>query len=652
MLFTRTARRALPSAQLALVAGVLLTCTALAATPAAAQDAAALKRLALEELMDVDVTSVSRRSEPLSQAAAAIDVITADQIRRSGATSLPEVLRLATGLAVARVDGTTWAISARGFTGTASNKLLVLIDGRSVYTPLFSGVFWDVQDTLLADVDRIEVIRGPGATLWGANAVNGVINIITRPASRTQGGRIEIASGNQERGLAAIRYGDELGTSAHYRAYTKFNYEDAQQLQSGASAGDPLRRVQFGGRIDWRVSPRTQVAIIGDGTVGSMGRAGRPATDVHGGNILARMRHETAGGADLQLQAYYDRTFRSSPGSFQEDRGTWDLDLQYRARAGARHSLLAGGGYRLSRDTTAVPPSGGAPAPAVVFVPASRHSPLVALFAQDELTIVPERVTLTVGARAEHNDFSGFEFQPTVRARWMPRPRTVLWGAVSRAVRTPTRLDADVRSVLPTGEIVAIGGGDAFVAESVVAYEAGYRVHLLSSLSVDIAAYHNEYDRLRSQEPGPPLVLANGLRGRTNGLETQVTVRPTGWMRWQGSWTLFDKHLELRPGSADPTGGSAEGNDPGQQFGLRSSFNLPHRTEVEGFLRHVGELPAPTVPAYTELNLRASWGVTDDFELAVVGANLLHESHAEFGTPGPLRAEIERSVYVRARVIF
>ena len=620
---------------------------------AAAQDAAALKRLTLEDLVDLDVTSVSRRSEPVSEAAAAIDVITGDEIRRSGITTLAGVLRLATGLSVARVDGTTWAISARGFTGTAANKLLVLIDGRSVYTPLFSGVFWDVQDTFLADVDRIEIIRGPGATLWGANAVNGVINVITRPASRTQGGRVELATGNQERGFAAVRYGDELGKSAHYRAYAKANYEDAQLTESGASAGDPLRRLQLGGRIDWSLSKKTHVALIGDGNVGGMGRVDQPTTDVHGGNFLARVNHQTASGADLQVQGYYDRTFRSIPGFFEEQRGTWDLDFQYRRKLQGRHMLLAGGGYRLTRDRTSVPPpSGGTTRSAVVFVPASRQSPLYAAFVQDEFAVVPETLSLTVGARAEHNDFSGFEFQPTIRARWIPRPRTVAWGAVSRAVRTPARLDVDVRSVLPDGTVALVGGGDAFTAESVVAYEAGYRVQPVPSLSIDIAAYHNEYDRLRSQEPGPPIVLANGLRGRSNGLETQVTLHPVSWMRWQGAWTLFDKHLELRPGSADPTGGIAEGNDPRNQLSLRSTFNLPHRTEFEAFLRGVGALPAPVVPAYTELDVRAAWSVTDDLELAVVGRNLLHPSHPEFGAPGPLRVEIERSLYARARVSF
>ena len=343
------------------------------------------------------------------------------------------------GWQVARVDTTTWAISARGFNSTAANKLLVLIDGRSVYTPLFSGVFWDVQDTLLADVDRIEVIRGPGGILWGANAVNGVINIITKAASRTQGGRVELASGNEEPGLATIRYGDELGSSAQYRAYGKFNYQDPQRTASGESGGDPLRRVQVGGRIDWKRSDATEVAIIGDANVGSMGRVDRPPTDVVDGNITARVRHVTSPGAELQVQADYDRTFRSMPGLLEEHRGTWDLDVEYRARVSSRHMLLAGGTYRLTRDRTSVPPAGSsAPPIAVVFVPASRNSPLVALFAQDEIALVPQRLTLTVGARGEHNDYTGFEFQPTVRARWIPRPRHVVWGGVTRRAHANT----------------------------------------------------------------------------------------------------------------------------------------------------------------------------------------------------------------------
>ena len=344
--------RGVPAPMLPTVLGALLIGVLCAPLRVAAQDASALKRLALEDLMDVDVTSVSRRAEPISDAAAAIDVITSDQIRRSGATTLAEVLRLATGLAVARVDTTTWAISARGFNSTAANKLLVLIDGRSVYTPLFSGVFWDVQDTLLADVDRIEVIRGPGGILWGANAVNGVINIITKTASRTQGGRVELASGNKERGLATIRYGDELGSSAQYRAYGKFNYQDPQRTASGESGEIPSAGA---GRRPHRLE------AVRRHRGGNHRRCERRQ---HGASESAAHRrrrwqhHRARAACDLTRSGaagagVLDRTFRSMPGLLEEQRGTWDLDVQYRARVSSRHMLLAGGTYRLTRDRTA-----------------------------------------------------------------------------------------------------------------------------------------------------------------------------------------------------------------------------------------------------------------------------------------------------------
>jgi iron complex outermembrane recepter protein len=636
-----------------IVASTQLIGAAVFAAPPPEQDVKALKRLTLEDLMDVDVTSVSRRSEPLSEAAAAIVVISGDEIRRTGATSLVEALRVATGLTIARVDGTSWAFSARGFTGTAANKLLVLIDGRSVYSPLFSGVFWDVQDTLLADIDRVEVIRGPGATLWGANAVNGVVNVITRHTSRTQGGRVDLGSGPQEPGLAAARYGDSLGRSGFYRTYAKLNYQTAQVTEAGVSAGDPLRRFQLGGRLDWKAAGGTEVMVVSDGYLGRMGRVARAETDVHGGNVLARISRETSSTAEWEVQAYYDRTFRSQPGTFEESRRTVDLEVQYRARTFPRHTLLAGGGYRLSHDRTSVPPlPGGPPTAAVAFEPASRNLSMAALFVQDEISLIPEKATLTLGARGEYNTLGGFQLQPTVRARWIPRARHVVWGAVSRAVRTPTRLDADVRVVLPDGTVALVGGGDAFLAESVVAYEAGYRFQPIAWLSVDLATYHNEYDHLRSQRPGRPIVLANDLFGHTNGLDMQVTVRPNSWMRWQGSWTAFDKRLDVRPGHADVTGGIAEGNDPPHQLGLRGTVNLPQRVELDGFLRHVAQLPAPMVPAYTELDLRAGWAVTDDIEVAVVGRNLLHGSHPEFGAPGPDRVRIERNVYAWLRMSF
>jgi iron complex outermembrane recepter protein len=626
--------------------------SALVPPAAYAQGSAPLTTLTIEELLEVDVTSVSRGREPVASAPAAIDVITGDEIRRSGVTTLPEALRLATGLMVARADGTTWAISARGFTITTANKLLVLIDGRSVYTPLFSGVFWDVQDVLLQDVDRIEVIRGPGATLWGANAVNGVINVITRPASRTMDWQVQLATGNEERVLATARYGDELGDSAHYRVYTKVNDIGPDVTASGVSAQDHLRRGQFGGRLDWAPEEGTELTLQGDGYRGELGVFERPDSDIHGWNLLGRYRRQVDQGAELQVQWYYDRTFRSIAGVFEEDRGTWDVDVQFRARRFDRHALLVGGGYRLTRDETDVPPApDAAPITAARFDPASRDASLVSAFVQDEITFVPGRLFAVVGARLEHNAFTGVEVQPTARIRFVPRPRSLLWGAVSRAVRTPARLDADARFTGPAGDLVLRGSED-IQAERVIAYEAGYRVQPVPRLSVDLAGFHNRYDRLRSIEPGAPSFFANGLRGHANGLETEVNLQATPWMRWQGSWTWFAKHLERRPGSADPTAGSVEGNDPRHQVGIRATLNVHPEIELDGFLRHVTRLPLPEVPAYTELDLRAAWRPTADLEIAFVGRNLLHDRHPEFGAPTPDRVEIQRSAYARLRVSF
>jgi len=615
----------------------------------------ALKILSLEELMDVDVTSVSRRNETVADAAAAVDVITGDELRRSGATTLPEALRLASGLFVARSDGHTWAVSARGFTAPTSTKLLVLIDGRTVYTPLFSGVFWDVQDVPLGDIERIEVIRGPGATLWGANAVNGVINVITKPASRTIGGEVEAGAGSPDRLLGTVRYGDQIGTLS-YRLFGKYNYLDTNEIPSGASAHDALRRATVGGRADWTISPKSDLTFIGAGYRAAGGLFDRPDLVAYGWNLLGRWHRQLPASSDLQVQAYYDRTTRRIPWQFEETRGTWDVDVQYRSRPHPRHALLAGGGYRLTRDETGVPDVAAAPS-AVLFVafdPPGRDSPLASAYLQDEFEVARNRVFLTAGVRVEHNDYTGGEIQPTLRMRWKMTRRGTLWAAVSRAVRTPSRLDTDLRLEHTDGTVVTAGNPD-FLSEEVVAYEGGYRVQATSSLFVDLAAYHNDYDRLRSAEPGvggAPVVLGNGFRGHTSGLETTLDYRPFAWMRWRASWTLFDKLLQLRPGSADPGGGAVEGNDPAQTFGLRAMINLPHDVELDGFLRAIASLPAPPVPAYADLDLRAGWWPTPDWELSIAGRNLLHGSHPEFRAAGPRRTEFERGAYVRITAFF
>jgi iron complex outermembrane receptor protein len=613
-----------------------------------------LKILSVEELMEVDVTTVSRRAEPFRDAAAAVDVITGDELRRSGVTTLPEALRLLAGVMVARSDGHTWAISTRGFLLPSANKLLVLIDGRTVYSPLFAGAFWDVQDTALADIERIEVIRGPGATLWGANAVNGVINVITRSAASTIGGRLMVSSGTENTALVTARYGDELRKGLNYRAYAKYAYFDENVLASGASAHDAFRRAQAGGRLDWAISPVSMLTIQGDGYDGRAGAFDRPDTRMNGWNVLGHWRTRPAGGSDLQVHWYVDHTFRSIPSLFEESRTSYDVDLQYQLRPLDRHTVLVGGGYQASTDSTSVPgPLAAAPPVNIVarFDPADRTTTLVSAFAQDEIALAPEALFLTLGGRLEHNTYTGFEFQPTARLRWTPKPRTTVWGAVSRAVRTPSRLDRDVRFETDRGMPVLFGS-PGFVSETLVATELGYRVQPSPRVSFDLAAFHNSYDHLRSQEAGAPIVLGNGLRGTSNGLELEVRVRPSDWLRLDADWTLFTKSLERRPGSTDVSGGAAEGNDPRHSFALHTTMNLPGRIEVDAFLRAMDRLPSPAVPGYADLDLRAGWRVTNDWELAVIGHNLLHDSHPEYGADTPFRVEFQRGVSVRATVIF
>jgi len=634
-----------PRPLLGLVLALSLASPALA-QQAAALDPAALKRLSVEELMDIDVTSVSKRSEPLSTAAAAISVITSEDIRRYGATSLPELLRLATGLEVARADGHTWAISARGFDITTANKLQVLIDGRSIYTPLFSGVFWDVQDTLLADIDRIEVIRGPGAALWGANAVNGVINIITKDAAQTQGGRVFAAAGGDEGAAAGVRYGGKLGDGASYRAYARFSHYDPLVFPNGASARDPLQRTQGGFRLDGGTGGAGGVGsdaytVQGDLYTGFYGDPFAADADLNGGNLLGRWTRRTSATADWKLQVYADLTHRSIPRLFAEQRSTYDLDLQRHVHAGA-HDVLWGVGYRVSGDQVTN-------SDVIAFLPARRTETLASAFARDEIALVRDRLHLVAGTELEHNDYTGFELQPTLRLAYTPSPKETLWSAVSRAVRTPTRIDTDVRFF--AGPVTAVEGSPGFRSEVVVSYELGWRIQPAPGLSLDTATFYSVYDHLRSQEAtdgGLPVVLANKAKATTAGIEVSANYQMRPWLRWTAGYSYLDERFGLEPGSSDPTGGTAEGDDPGNQLSLRASLDLPRRVQLDFFLRHVGELPQPVVPAYTELDVRLGWEPVAGLELSLVGRNLLHPHHAEFGAAGPLAQEVPRSVFGRA----
>ena len=636
----------MPAVLCALTALVAGAPGALAQERSAATD---LKKLSIEELMEVEVTSVSRRAERLTQAAAAIAVITQDDIRRSGATSLPEVLRLVNSLHVARQSQRAWAISARGFNSSTADKMLVLIDGRSVYTPLFSGVFWDVQDTLLEDVERIEVIRGPGATLWGANAVNGIINVITPNAADTQGTLATAGAGDEERGFGGVRYGGRFGShrgdgGGYYRVYGKYLNRDSLVLVDGSDARDPMWMGQGGFRADWKTSERDAFTLQGDAYTGRIGETTRDDTDVDGGNLLGRWTKALAERSGLELQVYWDRTHRLIPDSFEEHLDTWDLDFQHRLPLAERHDLVWGFGYRHHRDRVGNSQS-------LAFLPAHRDLDLISLFGQDEISFLDDRLEVTVGSKLEHNDSTGLEVQPSVHAAWRPNDRRTLWAAVSRAVRTPARIEEDFL-VFGPGGVVLLQGSRGFESEELVAYELGYRIQPHPEVLLGAAAFYNVYDDLRSLEPPPgspfPITLENRFEGEAWGLELRSHSQPRPGWRVQASYAWLDKDLRAKPGSRDASSGASLGNDPEHRFSLRSSHDLPGHLELDAWLRYVGGLPSPKVDGYTELDLRLGWRIAEGLELSLTGRNLLRASHEEFGPATPFREEVERSVHGKA----
>jgi iron complex outermembrane receptor protein len=485
-----------------------------ASAPPAAEAAQSLKRLTIEELADLPVTTAAKRVERLSDVAAAVSIIRGEDIRRSGATSLAEALRLADALQVAQVYGPGYAISARGFNIATANKMLVLIDGRTVYSPLFAGVFWDVEDLVLADIDRIEVIRGPGGTLWGANAVNGVINIITKRAADTQGGYLTVTAGNETRAITSARYGGTTAGGTAFRVYGKFHADDQHVFATGLPGQDGKKFGQAGFRIDSDAAKTTGWTAQGDIYYGAEGLYDRGDTRVSGGNLLARYTKQMSSTSQFQAQVYYDRTDRRVQRQYLSARDTFDVDLQQQLNAGTRHHLVFGAGFRASRGDDLGDGIG------FFFSPQVRTSTLANVFAQDDISLRPDRLSLIVGTKVERNDFTGLEVQPNVRLRFTPDARQTFWTAVSRAVRMPTRFDNDLRVLAPTGQVI-ITGSDAFKSESVIAYEAGYRLRPTEWLSFEAATFANRYDDLRSQElpasAGAPVVLGNGLNASTSG---------------------------------------------------------------------------------------------------------------------------------------
>jgi iron complex outermembrane receptor protein len=629
--------------------GLIVLLAALARPPMAetanqpSGDIDALKKLRFEELFEVEITTVSRRPQRLVDAASGIQVITAEEIRRSGASSLPEALRLASNLQVAQINSYNWAISARGFNALTANKLLVLIDGRSVYTPLFSGVFWDVQHVMLEDIDRIEVISGPGGTLWGANAVNGVINVITKGAQSTQGVLLSGGGGSFLRGFGEGRYGGKAGEDLYYRVYAMGFSRGNTFLRNGKEARDDWRLGQGGFRADWLPASGAKLSVHGNSYGGELSLATPDDLTVDGQNLVARWSRPLDGEGEIAVQLYWDRTHRRNPNIFSEALNTYDFELQHRFTWGERNKLLWGAGYRLMDDYVH-----NGPLPNFAFLPSERTLHLFSGFLQDEITLLRERLFLTVGSKFEHNSFSGFEFQPNVRIAWSPVGGQTLWAAVSRGVRSPSRIDTEL--FIPSSPPFFLrGGGDRFESETVIAYEAGYRAELAERVGVSVSGFYNDYDGIRSVEPIPgapgQFIILNGLRAETYGVELSVAWQPTGWWRLRGGYTYLKKRI-LFGKSQDLNRGTGEGNDPHHQFLIQSMMNLPANVELDSVLRYVDNLNqlGPTVPSYMALDLRLGWRPSANWEFALVGQNLLEKRHAEFGAPAT-RQEIPRSVY-------
>ena len=639
--------------------------------PALCQDAAPdLTTVGIEAVMNMEVTSVSKTPERFMEAAAAVQVITSEDIRRSGATTLPDLLRLVPGVQVARVNSNTWAVGVRGFTSTLSRSLLVLIDGRSVYSPLFAGVYWDVQDILLNDIDRIEVIRGPGATLWGANAVNGVINIITKSAQATQGAYTSIRGGNEDRVLATGRFGGKTSGGMAFRAYGRFADHDPEFHQN-ADDYDGWHLGHAGFRADADPGERDHVTIQGDHYDGRAGQRTVISTysapysqtveedaELSGGNLLGQWRRRLGEDSDTTLQVYYDRTHRSQT-NFTEDRDTFDVEFRHHLRLASRHELLWGAGYRLTSGDT-----GGVPT--IQFLPASRTDDVLSAFVQDEIRLVPSRWTLTLGSKFEHNDYSGFNAQPNVRVLFSPSSRQVLWSAASRALRVPSRVESDLVATglidPTTPTFVRLQGTKDFAPERLTAYEIGYRVQATERLFLDLALFYNDYIRLLSLEPGAPftetspppshtivpLFLRNKMTAEVRGGELAWEWRPIATWRLTGSYSYLDMNLAGAADSLDTTTeASTEGSSPRHMAWIRSSLDVRRNLGLDLTLRYVGRLPAQQIEDYTEMDVLISRRLPQGFEVALAGQNLLSPHHAEFGGGGAGPIEVERSVYGR-----
>ncbi len=622
-----------------------------------------ISRMSIEELMNVEVTSVAKRPQRVADAAAAVFVLTQEDIRRSGAASIPEALRMVPGLQVARIDENKWAIGSRGFNGRFDNKLLVLIDGRSVYTPLFSGVYWNVQDVMLEDVDRIEVIRGPGATLWGANAVDGVINIITKPAKATQSGILTAEVGTEERAAEGARYGGKIGNSSYYRIYTKyFDWRPSYDV-TGKRANDGWDAVRGGFRMDIQPTGPNSLTLQGDlyqsnyNETLTIPSLNPPYSSTFpndggykGGNLLGRWNHSFSR-SSTSLQVYFDNTNVVDNSLFTDHENVYDIDFQHDIHVGESQELVWGLGYRSIQDSNGSSFT-------VSLQPNHSNLNQFSSFLQDEISLFNRRLNVTIGSKFEHNDFTGFEVQPNIRFLGNISKDQSVWAAVSRAVRTPALTEEGLRlneAVIPPGNlnppnpapfpvVAAIFGSPQFKSEDLLAYEAGYRVQATKSLSLDIAAFYNFYSHLRSAEPGAPFVegspvptdivqpfvASNKMGGGTYGIEPFVEWKVLPKWKLLGSYSYLQMNIRKNKDSQDPTGDNPDGQNPRHQFFVQSSIDLPKHFEQDLSLRYVDKLPSLNIPSYYSLDFHLGWRPGTHLELSLVGHDLLNSQHLEF----------------------
>ncbi|MBK7982450.1 MAG: TonB-dependent receptor [Candidatus Competibacteraceae bacterium] len=644
-----------------------------------------LTQFSIEDLMQVKVVSAAKIEQSLQDTAAAIFVITADDIRRSGATSIPEALRLAPGVEAARIDASRWSVTIRGFNGRFANKLLVMVDGRSIYTPLFSGVHWEVQGPPLDEIERIEVIRGPGGSLWGANAVNGVINIITRRAGDTFGGLATLTAGTEERAIAGVRLGGRLGERSQYRVYGQFAERDGLVATDGHDAGDGWRIGKGGFRLDWTPSTADTFIVQGDlynadfeqnfvlpSFAPPYATRSLASVDATGGSLQARWERQYSATSKISLQAYYQYEDRKDP-LYVADLDTFDLDFQHSFPLGDRQEIVWGLGYRTNRDQftdTAISK----------VRPARSTAELFSAFVQDQFELVPKRLYLTGGVKVEHNDLSGWEWQPSARALWTPHPDHRLWAAASRAVRTLSRGEQDAERInvliappspftgnLPA--LVSLGSGKRTLdPEELTAYEIGYRARLTEQLSVDATFFYHDYDRLLVGNLGTPLFeatpphlllpifLTNTGSGAKSGFELASDWRPADRWRLRLTYSYLDSDL-----NDDVTGGPIYSDGNHQQVSLFSSWNPRDDLDVDVWLRYVdgnetnrvSYTGANKIKPYASLDLRLAWRPRKELELSLVGANLLEDRHLEFVQEAfAFPVEVERSLYGQVKWAF